>query len=487
MCIPSIFFCLITSSIFTLCHAHTPNPYTKENKCVIAQPVLNMHEECSEESPLVSQGIYGHSASVIQDVGDGWGLIETEDNYQGYALLSGLIPDDPRWRTSKRLCRISSIAGMVYPIQDTVRPALLRLSFGSRIELVEDLDSSDARWIEVQLLDGRRAWMQRGDLEKPRTKTREEMIELAHQFIGLPYIWCGTSSEGYDCSGYIQTLYKEIGVILPRFSQDQAKSDQVFAIPFPEQPGDLLFFGKEEISHVGMYLGDRKFIHAGVSNNTPRIAISSIDDQPFKLLATRRLKEIAFQANSSPITDQIKTKMTHSWREDNPVPLNNLQYILLNYWGFDRCVHQGELIAHKDVANEIIEIFEELFDKQYPIEKMLLMDTYQADDDLACEDNNSSAFCSRPITGSTSKWSLHSYGFAIDINTLLNPYQKGDVVVPAHKKDFLDRTIDCHGVITEEDLCYKAFISRGWKWGGHWYKDFGLVDYQHFEKERSTL
>jgi len=481
----STYLCAIFLPFCVYCHAYTPNPFSKESKFLISEPVLNLHEECSKDSPFVSQGVYGHSAHLVKEVADGWVLIETEDGYQGYALLEGLVPDDPRWRTSKRLCRVSSVAGMVYPIADTERPALMRLPFASRVELIENLDSNEDRWLEVQLVDGRYGWMQRGDLEKPKTRSLEEMIQISHKFLERPYVWGGTSSEGFDCSGYVQTLCKQIGVLLPRDSRPQAASEKVYPIEIPEYPGDLVFFGGTRITHVGLYLGDGRFIHSGVRDNMPKIAVSTIGESDYNLLAARRIKEIAYKATISPITAEVKAKMTYSWGDDNPVPLENLRYIQLNHWGFDGCVHDGELVVHQRVANEVMEIFEELFAKQYPIEKILLVDSYQADDDLTCEDNNSSAFCSRPITGRTTEWSFHSFGLAIDINPLLNPYHKGHKVVPANGQQFLDRSIDCHGVITEDDLCYKAFISRGWKWGGHWTKERGYVDYQHFYKEIS--
>jgi hypothetical protein len=85
------------------------------------------------------------------------------------------------------------------------------------------------------------------------------------------------------------------------------------------------------------------------------------------------------------------------------------------------------------------------------------------------------------VTGQHDEWSFHSYGLAIDINPLLNPYHKGDCLIGG--KEFLDRSLDCRGIIHQEDDCARAFMKRGWKWGGNWMKERGYVDYQHFYKE----
>ena len=156
---------------FGIClFAHVPGSYLKEQKHLVSIPVLNLHEECSEFSRFVSQAIYEHQVAVIEDRGGGWALVETEDGYQGYALISDLISDDPRWRTSDRLCRTQSIASLVYSTDDTKWPAVVRLPFSSRIELANPLNDDNERWLKIHLLDGTDGWIQRGDVEKFRAK-----------------------------------------------------------------------------------------------------------------------------------------------------------------------------------------------------------------------------------------------------------------------------------------------------------------------------
>lgn len=175
-----------------------------------------------------------------------------------------------------------------------------------------------------------------------------------------------------------------------------------------------------------------------------------------------------FSSSESDITPEIKDRMIFSWKEDNPVPLTELRYITISHWGFEGGIHVGELIIHKQVASELIDIFQELFIAKFPIEKMVLMDVYEANDDLSMEDNNSSAFCSRMITGIPNEFSLHSYGIAIDINPKLNPFVENDLVLPQSGTFYLQRESEIPGLINRSSVCYKVFKKHGWHWGGRW-------------------
>ncbi len=167
-----------------------------------------------------------------------------------------------------------------------------------------------------------------------------------------------------------------------------------------------------------------------------------------------------------------------SWKKGCPVSRDNLRLVKTGYIGFDGRIMQGELVVHKTVALEVLEIFKELYAAGYPIRNVSLVDNYNADDTKSMEADNTSAFNYRKIEGSTSL-SKHSYGIAIDINPIENPYIKGKTLSPAAGKDFTNRTLPRLGMIVAGDPCHKAFTSRGWTWGGNWKT---LKDYQHFEK-----
>ncbi len=171
-----------------------------------------------------------------------------------------------------------------------------------------------------------------------------------------------------------------------------------------------------------------------------------------------------------------------SYKEDCTIDLSELRYVRVLHYGFDGDIHIGEMIVNEQISEDIVEIFAELYAQKYPIERMLLIDEYNAEDEISMMANNTSSFNYRVISGS-SKISKHGYGMAIDINPLYNPYvyeKSGQMCVePATASEYADRTVDCEYYIRENDVCYNAFISRGFTWGGNWNTK---KDYQHFER-----
>lgn len=168
------------------------------------------------------------------------------------------------------------------------------------------------------------------------------------------------------------------------------------------------------------------------------------------------------------------------------IAYDELRYLTIKYYDFNNEVQDGELICHMDIAEDLIDIFYELYLNEYQIEKIKLVDEYGADDDLSMADNNTSCFNYRFIANTT-KLSNHSFGKAIDINPFYNPYvvfggnsDGSDYVVPKGSESFLDRSLDFNHKIDKDDLCYKLFIEHGFTWGGDWAKS---KDYQHFEKK----
>jgi hypothetical protein len=159
------------------------------------------------------------------------------------------------------------------------------------------------------------------------------------------------------------------------------------------------------------------------------------------------------------------------------VPIEDLRFLTVSYWGFDDRAQAGELVVHRDVAGDVIRVFGMLFRARFPIQRMVLIDAYEGDDDRSMAANNTSAFNCRAVTGG-SAFSEHSYGRAIDINPLLNPYiTNSGAVLPPSGERFADRTLEEPGMIHAGDVVVRAFASIGWGWGGSW---SSVRDYQHF-------
>lgn len=186
---------------------------------------------------------------------------------------------------------------------------------------------------------------------------------------------------------------------------------------------------------------------------------------------------------SIKLDDSVINRIFGKSYKDNPtINYEDLRYIRVLHHDFNGEVRIGELIVHKDISDDIVDIFYELYEEKYPIEKMVLIDEYNGDDNISMADNNTSAFNYREITGSNTL-SKHSMGLAIDINPLYNPYVKTKndftTILPVEGRDYIDRTLPNEYYINKDDLCYKAFKKRGFTWGGSWNS---LKDYQHFEK-----
>ena len=183
-----------------------------------------------------------------------------------------------------------------------------------------------------------------------------------------------------------------------------------------------------------------------------------------------------------PIPNDIFEKMQgKSYKENCTVPREELRYLHILHVGFDNNTHEGELIVNKRIAEDVLDIFKELYKAGYQIEKVRLIDEYNAQDELSMRDNNSSAFNFRYISYSTTL-SKHAMGLAVDINTLYNPYIKqvdGRLnIEPANAVQYVDRNRQFPHKIDHDDLCYKLFTKYGFEWGGDWEDS---KDYQHFE------
>jgi hypothetical protein len=170
-----------------------------------------------------------------------------------------------------------------------------------------------------------------------------------------------------------------------------------------------------------------------------------------------------------------------NWTPRCPVPLHDLRLTVVSYWNFRGEVRKGPLVLHERVARDVLWVFKRLFHANFPIKeiKLAAKDRPITPQDYWNKTRRSvtASFNCRPATGSTSL-SHHSYGWAIDINPLQNPYVRSDGSVLRHiAKPFRDRSLQRTGMIHDGDIVVRSFARIGWKWGGHWHT---LKDYMHF-------
>lgn len=196
------------------------------------------------------------------------------------------------------------------------------------------------------------------------------------------------------------------------------------------------------------------------------------------------------QAYVQEIPLAVKNNMEgKSWRQGCPVSRDDLNLLTISYWGFDNSIHNdGKMIVHKDDAQNIASIFRSMCSGKYPIAKIKLVDDYydpslgMASDALSMKDNNTSAFNCRCLTGETPPCdytkTVHSFGKAVDVNPVQNPYVDGSTILPNPEGvPYVDRNQTVKGMIKQNDILVNAFQNIGWFWGGNWTSP---IDYQHF-------
>jgi cell wall-associated NlpC family hydrolase len=257
--------------------------------------VANMYSHPTDQSDVVSQAIYGSNVMLVTARGE-WSKIQTSDHYQGWVPSRHLriVQSGSGYATSGQTVQVESLFANIYSETDITRhKPLLTVPFETRLEVLEPGKGKDEGWLRLHLPGKTTGWIQSSDvISDPKPRSIPESIQLAKRFIGLPYLWGGRSSFGYDCSGFTQMLLRARGINMPRDADQQAAWTGVIAVERKDlQAGDLLFFGSgaDKITHTGMYIGDGQFIH-DTTDGHPAVQISRLDDEPWTrlLVASRR-------------------------------------------------------------------------------------------------------------------------------------------------------------------------------------------------------
>lgn len=256
---------------------------------VIITPVENMYSQADDQADVVSQALLGCTVKILKSEkttgGQVWYRIETPDTYQGWVsdrALRFYAPEEKPYASEGQVIDITSLMAYIYATPDVTKQKPLLFAPISSILVLEKYEG---RWGQVILPDNRRGYIQMGDgvvrqapFHRPRLSP-DQMVELAGRFLGLPYFWGGTGPLGLDCSGYVQLIYRLSGVEILRDADIQFTSSGLLEVPKgQERAGDLVFFGRRGISHVGMMINEREFIHA-TTNQRPLVQISNLYEE----------------------------------------------------------------------------------------------------------------------------------------------------------------------------------------------------------------
>ncbi|MBO4897216.1 MAG: M15 family metallopeptidase [Clostridia bacterium] len=177
-----------------------------------------------------------------------------------------------------------------------------------------------------------------------------------------------------------------------------------------------------------------------------------------------------------------------SMRSNPDITYDDLSYLSVPHYDFSGNTTVGHMVVNRDVAEEVLDIFAELYDIGYPIERMELIDKYGADDYVSIDNNNTSAFNYRLATDGSGRLSKHAMGMAVDINPQINPYvYSSGVGSHENAREYWSRDYNSWqsetakaAFIGYDTQIYKIFVEEhGWEWGGAW---SGYRDYQHFQK-----
>lgn len=242
---------------------------------IVNVSVSNLRVDPDFSSEMMTQALMGMPVRVLQR--EGWYRIQTPDNYIAWVHRVGIHPvtkeELTAWNRSEKIV-VTSHYGFVYSRPDVRSQTVSDVVAGNRLKW----EGTKGAFYKVAYPDGREGYISKS-ISMPEGKWRAglkqgaaDIIRTAHTLMGVPYLWAGTSSKGVDCSGFMRTVLFMHDIIIPRDASQQAYVGQHIDIA-PDfgnlQPGDLIFFGrrataerKERVVHVGMYIGNKRFIHS---------------------------------------------------------------------------------------------------------------------------------------------------------------------------------------------------------------------------------
>ena len=262
---------------------------------------------------------------------------------------------------------------------------------------------------------------------------------------------------------------------------DEAKDNDTIVIDYEDE--------ESEEDNLNTISYDEVALSKAAANTDTDTNTESTEEEELTTTEEEVTPEANLSADTSfyytEVPEAIKARMRGlSYPADDSaaqISWDKLRYMKVLYVNYSGITCEGELVCNKAIADDLIDIFRQLYAANYQICQIRLVDDFMANDDLSIAADNTSSFNYRVVEGTT-RLSHHGLGRAIDINPLYNPcvYVKSGRVSPPAGAAYADRSADFPHKIDKNDLAYKLFIAHGFTWGGDWKT---LKDYQHFEKK----
>lgn len=284
---------------------------------IVNLSVANLHDKADFASEMITQALMGMPVKVLQT--EGWHRIQTPDDYLSWVHKAGIQcctrAELDAWNRAEKVV-VTAPHGTVYSAPSRKSQPVSDVVASNRLKLL----GKKGKYYRVGYPDGREGYLHKS-LAMPETTWHKQLkqdagsiLQTAHRFMGIPYLWAGTSTKGVDCSGFVRAVLLMHDIIIPRDASQQAREGERLEIA-PDysnlQPGDLIFFGrkaadgqKERVVHVAFYLGNKRFIHSQGD-----VRIGSLDPQD-ELFDAFNLNRLLFATRFLPYINKVEKMNT---------------------------------------------------------------------------------------------------------------------------------------------------------------------------------